>query len=86
VRTKPFVTGDRITIERFARPVFITAGSYDKVWSVDRTRRLEQTLRRAGRDVAVHVFPGEGHGFSTAAEQRRRELVLRFLDRVFASP
>ncbi len=79
---KPLETGNRIEIEKFSGPIFITAGEDDSVWESDRTRRIEKTLRDAGKSPEVHIFPNEGHAFSNGSEQRRKEMVAAFLKRV----
>ncbi|MES2854815.1 MAG: acyl-CoA thioester hydrolase/BAAT C-terminal domain-containing protein [Bdellovibrionota bacterium] len=78
---KALEIGQRIEIEKYAGPVFITAGNDDAVWESDRTRRIEKTLTSAGRRPEVHVFPNEGHALKTAAEQKRKELSASFFTR-----
>lgn len=72
----------RIEIEKYEGPVMITVGEADEVWPADQTRRVEATLRAAGRSPEVHYFPAAGHSFRGGDEIRRRELVLDFLGRV----
>ncbi|MDO9183786.1 MAG: prolyl oligopeptidase family serine peptidase [Bacteriovorax sp.] len=72
----------RIEIEKYNGPIFITVGDQDEVWPVDQTRRIEATLKEAGKKPEIHYFPGEGHNFKGASELARKELVLDFLQRV----
>lgn len=72
----------RIEIEKFEAPILITVGDKDEVWPADQTRRLESTLKTAGRKPEVHYFPGAGHSFRGSDEINRRLLVLEFLKRV----
>lgn len=75
-------TGTRIGIEKFDGPVLITVGENDETWPVAQTRRIEATLRGAGREPEVHYYPGEGHLFSRPGENARRKLALEFLMRL----
>lgn len=68
----------RINIEKFINPILITVGEKDEVWPVDQTRRIEATLKSAGRHPEVHYFPNEGHVFWGIDEVSRREIVLNF--------
>jgi len=60
----------------------ITVGEKDDVWPVDRTKRIEATLKEAGKKLQIHYFPDEGHGFRWKTEIIRREMVLDFIQRV----
>lgn len=73
--------GNRILVERIEAPVFITHGDQDRTWSVDRTRRIKQTMEDGGRHPEVHIFAGQGHGFTLDANYQRLELMLGFLRR-----
>jgi len=74
--------GTRIPIERFSGPVLITVGEADTLWPVAQTRRVEATLRSAGREPEVHYFPGAGHVFAQQDENKRRQIVFDFLRRI----
>jgi dienelactone hydrolase len=52
--SKQLLPGSPIEIERYDGPVFLSHGEKDDVWSVNRTKRLEQRLRDAGRSPEVH--------------------------------
>lgn len=69
----------RIEIEKYEGPILITVGEKDEVWPVDQTRRIEQTLIKAGIKADVHYFPNAGHGFGSVDEINRKDLVLDFL-------
>lgn len=71
-----------IEIEKYDGPILITSGEKDEVWPVAQTRRIEATLKKAGRKPEIHYFPEGGHSLKGADEIRRRELVLDFLSRV----
>ncbi|MGJ4929397.1 alpha/beta hydrolase family protein [Bradyrhizobium sp. HKCCYLS2038] len=70
-----------IEIERFAGPLFISHGTKDETWSVDMTRRLSARLAQHGRAPVVHLYEGEGHGFTADAENRHYELLTEFFMR-----
>jgi dienelactone hydrolase len=71
--------GRRIEIEKYDGPILITVGLADEVWPVDQTRRLEATLKAAGKTPEVHYFPNEGHVFKGPNQAIRRQMVLDFL-------
>ena len=64
-----------------AAPVLILQGSADKVVSVGQSRALADRLRAAGATVELHVYEGEGHGWSrpetVVDELERTESFLR---------
>ncbi|MEN9822549.1 MAG: hypothetical protein RLZ04_975 [Actinomycetota bacterium] len=67
-------------------PVLILHGDADPVVPVDHSRAFAAAARAAGADVTLHEYPGEGHGFRDAANQRDEYLRLgAFLDRVVPS-
>ncbi|MGL4439455.1 MAG: alpha/beta hydrolase family protein [Bosea sp. (in: a-proteobacteria)] len=73
--------GTPIEIERFTGPLFISHGQNDRLWSVDRTRRLESRLKAAGRSPEVHYYPGEGHGFGPENRNVQNGRLLAFFDK-----
>lgn len=78
--------GNRIEIERYLGPVFVSHGTEDNVWEVGRSQRIETTLLNArfvngGVYPEVHYFPGQGHGFDNANEIRRWSLLFDFFRR-----
>jgi dienelactone hydrolase len=85
IDSQPVRTGTRIPIERFEGPILITVGEQDATWPVEQTRRIEQTLRTAGRQPQIHYFPEAGHVFGYQDENLRRQLVFDFLRALPAS-
>lgn len=79
---KALPIGKTIEIEAFGKPVFITVGDRDELWDYKKSVRIEERLKQAKRPVELYVFPGEYHSFSNPNENRRRQLLLDFLDRV----
>jgi dienelactone hydrolase len=82
VNGKTVRAGKRIPIEKFSGPVLITVGDQDDVWPVAQTRRIEKTLKEAGKAPEVYYFPKEKHVFDHAALTCRDRLVTTFLDKV----
>lgn len=72
----------RIAIENYDGPILIIVGEKDEMWPVDQTRRIEATLKKAGRTPEVHYFPNGGHIFGKEDEMKRLEIVGEFLKRV----
>lgn len=70
-----------IALERFNGPIFFTHGEQDKLWCVSKAQSLQARLVAAGKKPEVHIFPGEGHMFSAASENKRLELLVDFLNR-----
>lgn len=75
-------SGRLIDVERIGIPTLITVGEEDDVWSPEQTRRIEVRMRAAGREPEVHYFPGAHHVFGGDDENRRRGLVLTFLQKL----
>lgn len=71
----------QIEIERYDGPIFLSHGSADRVWSVDMTKRLEARLLAHGRKPEVHIYEGQDHIPTSAAENLHHENLLTFLDR-----
>lgn len=71
--------------DRVRRPLLLLHGTDDPVVPVEGTIVFADAARRAGADVELHVFDGEGHGFSDPTNQLREyELITDFLGRVVA--
>ena len=70
-----------IEIERYDGPLFISHGERDSVWGVDRTQRLEERLRAAGREPEVHIYRGEGHVLGPEAGRTHYLRVADFFGR-----
>ena len=73
--------GSPIEIERFDGPLFVSHGEEDTVWRADRTRRLEERLRAAGRAPEVHIYKGEGHHLRPETERLHHLRVIDFFGR-----
>ncbi len=71
----------QIEIERYDGPIFLSHGSADRVWSVAMTKRLEARLLAHGRKPEVHIYEGQDHIPTSAAENLHHENLLTFLDR-----
>lgn len=72
---------------RLARPLLLYHGLEDPVVPFEGTVAFADLARRAGGDVELELFDGEGHGFSDPDAQRREDvLISAFLDRVVPSP
>ena len=69
----------RIEIEKYSNPILITHGEKDKVWSVERTKKIEKTLKDANHSPEVHYFKNAGHTFYKEDEWKRRSLIINFL-------
>lgn len=65
------------------RPLLLHHGTEDPVVPFEGTVAFADAARRAGADVELELFEGEGHGFSDPDAQRREDASIRaFLDRV----
>lgn len=72
----------RIEIENYNGPLMITVGEKDKLWSVDQTRRIQQTLSNNGKTADIYYYPEEGHIFGKNSEEDRKSKVINFLQKV----
>ena len=68
-------------VERIKAPVILFHGLDDQVVPVAQSERLALALRERGVPVALHLFPGEGHGFRDGTVQRQ---VLEATEEFFA--
>lgn len=69
----------RIEIERFRGPIFMSVGKKDQLWPYEQTVRIESLLRSKGISPEVHYFEDQGHVFSGTAELDRQRMVKDFL-------
>jgi dipeptidyl aminopeptidase/acylaminoacyl peptidase len=77
----PLSYADRVRV-----PLLVMHGDADPVVPLDQSVRLAERVRDAGGDVALHVFPGEGHGFRNPEHRRAEyELMHAFVDRVLGT-
>jgi dienelactone hydrolase len=78
---QPLALDARIEVEKYPGPYFITHGTSDQIWEVEKTRKIESTLKKADCLHECHYFEGEGHQLGLHAENRRNELLVNFLGR-----
>lgn len=62
-------------------PMLIFHGDKDKTVFLDQSKWLVQKYEEAGLDVELEVIEGAGHGWKQTP--RERELVLKFLERIY---
>jgi len=73
-------------VDRIDAPLLLLHGTDDPVVPVEGTIELASRLRSAGRDVELHLFDGEGHGFRQPANKLEELRVIgAFLHRVVES-
>jgi dienelactone hydrolase len=70
-----------IEVEKFQKPIFISVGDKDELWDYKKSIRVSERLKKFNREVELYVFPNERHVFSPVGENRRHELLLKFLGR-----
>jgi dipeptidyl aminopeptidase/acylaminoacyl peptidase len=71
-------------VDRIRCPVLVLQGEDDKVVPRELADQIVDALKRNGIPHAYLLFPGEGHGFRRAENQRRsREAELSFFAQVF---
>lgn len=75
------VPGQKIEVERWAAPMFLSVGDADDIW--DHTMTLRLAERRAGlaQETDLFVAEGQGHGFDFDAEPQLWSRLLAFFDR-----
>ena len=74
-------THHQIPLELFSGPIFFTHGEKDKLWCVSKATTMRDHLKKTGKYAEVHIFPGEGHKFSSEAENKRLSLLINFFER-----
>ena len=62
--------------ERITAPLLLLHGSADEVVPVEQAKAMADRLQRLGREVELHVYDGEGHGWG------RPETVVDELTRI----
>jgi dipeptidyl aminopeptidase/acylaminoacyl peptidase len=71
-------------VDQIRCPVLVLQGADDKVVPQEQADQIVEALKRNGIPYAYLLFPGEGHGFRRAENQRRsREAELLFYAQVF---
>jgi dipeptidyl aminopeptidase/acylaminoacyl peptidase len=53
--------GPRIRVEDYAAPVYLSHGTADDLWPVQRSRNIEAARDAASLPTEVHYWQGEGH-------------------------
>lgn len=67
-------------VDRHSAPFLIMHGDKDPLVPISQSERLNKALKDAKVESTLVVFPNEGHGFTTAADQEKRDqLALAFL-------
>lgn len=72
---------ERIKIECYARPLFLSVGLKDLTWSPEMTKRLHKRREANGLPVEAHYYEHEGHVPGSEGENHHHELLLSFLQR-----
>lgn len=78
---KNIAQNKRIEIEKYKNPLMITHGTKDRIWAVERTQRIEATLKAAGLNPEIHYFKDAPHSFTGHDEMKRTALLFDFLRR-----
>ena len=69
--------------ERITAPLLVLHGDEDQVVALSQSEALRDRIVGAAGDVALVVYPGEGHGFREPANQLDEyRRMAAFLDRV----
>lgn len=72
--------GSPIPIETFDGKVLLMHGEEDEIWSVERSKRIEDRLRKAKRSVETLYMQGEKHRLSNRGLQMYRSKLVDFLE------
>ena len=54
-------------VDQIHAPLLLLQGTEDKVVPPSQAESMFEALRDSGRPVALRLYPGEGHGFRSAA-------------------
>ena len=69
-----------VHVSKKSAPFLIMHGDKDPLVPLDQSQRLDRALKQAGVESTLVIFANEGHGFSTAEDQKKRdELAADFL-------
>ena len=67
-------------VDKHSAPFLIMHGDKDPLVPLSQSERLNQALKDAKVESTLVIFPNEGHGFGTVADQEKRDqLALDFL-------
>lgn len=75
------IPGEKIEIERFPRPVFLSVGTADEVWDHQMTLNLAARLEAAGNPPDLYLAEGQGHAFDFTTEPTLWARLLDFIHR-----
>jgi dienelactone hydrolase len=70
--------GTPIVIEAYRGPVLLSHGTADRIWASGMTERLAARLTAAGREPALHLYPGEGHCLGAEAANHHMAALIAF--------
>ncbi len=70
--------GNDIKIELYKKPLFISHGMKDELWSYKRSKTIVNRKKQHNQEVQAHFFPNSGHVFRYKDAQKRRQLVSLF--------
>lgn len=73
--------GAPIQIERYEGALFLSHGTEDQTWSVERTKRLESRLASFGRKVETHYYEGQGHSLDRTMTNLQNKRLVAFFNR-----
>ena len=69
-----------VHVDKHSAPFLIMHGDKDPLVPISQSERLHKALKDAKVESTFVVFPNEGHGFNTVADQEKRDqLALDFL-------
>lgn len=66
-------------------PTLLMHGDADNLVPVDHSRRMHDALEAAGVETALVEFPGAGHGFRGADQDRSEQLAIDWFERYLAT-
>ncbi|SMN02323.1 putative thioesterase [uncultured Candidatus Thioglobus sp.] len=70
--------GDMINIESYQKPLYISHGSKDHLWSFERSKRIVKKLKKHKQPVQAHFVEGAGHVFRFKDAVKEHQLVTDF--------
>ena len=84
-RGVPLADGAPLPIEAYGGPVYLSVGEADELWPAEMAPRLAERLRAVGRDVELHVYPGQPHMPDPSAWNTHLENLLAFFGRTLST-
>jgi dipeptidyl aminopeptidase/acylaminoacyl peptidase len=58
---EPYGSGPRILVEKYPGPMWVSHGTNDSLWEVQRSQRIVQARQAAGLPTEPHFWQGEDH-------------------------